>query len=185
MSLVWVGLGSNLGDRAGSLGEALHLMEEAGLHVLRASHLYESVPEGGKDEPLYLNGVAQVESDRTPEEILRLLRSVEERMGRPPEHTPGPRTCDLDLLAVDDRRIDTATLHLPHPRMHDRVFVLVPLCEIDPHWRHPVLHQSAAELLAGLDVPRRSIWLYEGPVLERQASDVTPCYPWHSMSPGR
>lgn len=184
MSMAWVGLGSNLGDRAHSLRTALRLIEEEKITVLRASHLYESLPEGGADEPLYLNAVAQVETGRSPIELLRALRTIEERLGRPPDHAPGPRTCDLDLLAVDGRVCAEPALRLPHPRMHERVFVLVPLCEIDPHWHHPLLDCSAGDLLASLETPRRALWLFEDHALEA-SGEPAPGYPWHMLSPRR
>jgi 2-amino-4-hydroxy-6-hydroxymethyldihydropteridine diphosphokinase len=148
---VWIALGGNLGDRPATLLRAVEMLRAAGLPAQRLSHLYETAPEGGRPEPLYLNAVLQSASDGEPEEILGLLQGIEAALGRRMEARSGPRTCDLDLLALGDLvREEAPPPLLPHPRLHLRAFVLVPLCELDVHWRHPLLLETAGELLAKL-----------------------------------
>jgi 2-amino-4-hydroxy-6-hydroxymethyldihydropteridine diphosphokinase len=147
----WIALGSNLGDRERILRRAVELLPERGVTPLAVSHLYETDPEGGTDEPAYLNGVVQAMTDLQPLPLLEKLQEIEVELGRPRTHSAGPRTCDLDLLSMDDLVLEgVPELCLPHPRLHRRSFVLVPLCELDVHWRHPLLGRSAGELLAAL-----------------------------------
>lgn len=150
MTETWIALGSNLGDRAGTLARAVDLLRRRGVEPLHISHLYETRPEGDAPEPLYLNAVLHGATRLEPRPLLNLLQEIEAELGRPAGHAPGPRTCDLDLLSVGETASEAEDICLPHPRMHRREFVLVPLCELDVHWRHPVLHRSAGELLAEL-----------------------------------
>lgn len=160
MSRAWIALGGNLGDRPATLRRAVELLAARGVEPLRISHLYETRPEGGVDEPPYLNGVVEAQTLLEPEQLLEALQQVEGELGRPAGHLPGPRTCDLDLLAWGERTIEQPGLQIPHPRLHRRGFVLVPLCELDVHWRHPVLDAEAGELLAGLALPPGEVRLY-------------------------
>jgi 2-amino-4-hydroxy-6-hydroxymethyldihydropteridine diphosphokinase len=151
MSRVWIALGGNCGDRAALLGRAVDRLESSGVTARRISNAYETAPERPTDGPPFLNAVLEAESALSPCELLGRMRQVEVELGRPPGHAPGPRTCDLDLLAYDGLvRAEPPDLVLPHPRMHQRPFVLVPLCELDVHWRHPLLERTASELLAAL-----------------------------------
>jgi 2-amino-4-hydroxy-6-hydroxymethyldihydropteridine diphosphokinase len=145
----WIALGSNLGEREATLARAVELLGRRGVDPVRVSHLYETRPEGGKPEPMYLNAVMQARTDLEPRQLLDVLHQVEKELGR--SRRAGPRTCDLDLLAVGDLVMEESPeLRLPHPRLQSRSFVLVPLCELDVHWRHPALSRSAGEMLAAL-----------------------------------
>lgn len=147
----WIAFGGNLGDRAATLARAESLLAARGVTPRHCSRLYFTAPEGGADEPAYGNAVLEAETSLDARDLLRTLQSVEEELGRPREHKPGPRTCDLDLLAFGEMVVDDAPgLVLPHPRMHRRAFVLVPLVELDPQWRHPVLGTTAGDMLAAL-----------------------------------
>jgi 2-amino-4-hydroxy-6-hydroxymethyldihydropteridine diphosphokinase len=130
----YVALGANLGDRERTLREAVDtLAGEAGIEVLAVSTLRETEPVGVGEQPPFLNGAAELETSLTARELLDLLLAVEERFGRvrsPGEH--GPRTLDLDLLLYGDQTIDEPGLHVPHPRLHERRFVLEPLAELAP-----------------------------------------------------
>jgi len=174
MSEAWIALGSNLGEREELLARAVAFLAESGVTLLDVSHLYETVPEGNVDEPLYLNGVLRAETELAPRPLLELLHQVERRLGRG-ESRSGPRTCDLDLLAWDDLVLEEPGLNLPHPRLHLRAFVLVPLCEIDPNWRPPGFEESAADLLAKLVVVPGATRLY-GPLEIGEPSPAA--YPW-------
>lgn len=151
MTRAWIAFGANLGDQAAALDRAQSLLEARGVTIRQRSRLYASRPEGGADEPEYGNAVLDAETTLDARALLSTMRSVEEELGRPAAHGPGPRTCDLDLLAFDDLVVDEAPgLVLPHPRLHQRAFVLVPLVELDPQWRHPVSGDTAGEMLATL-----------------------------------
>jgi 2-amino-4-hydroxy-6-hydroxymethyldihydropteridine diphosphokinase len=149
----YVGMGSNLGDRAGNLLLGVRGMLAAGLCVRRLSSVYETEPVGvGEAQPAYLNAVAELDGEGlpAPESLLARLLRVEHALGRRRERPLAPRTLDLDLLLCGDARAETELLTLPHPRLHLRRFVLAPLAELAPGARHPVLRQTFAELLAAL-----------------------------------
>jgi 2-amino-4-hydroxy-6-hydroxymethyldihydropteridine diphosphokinase len=131
----FVGLGSNLGDREGLLRSALaELRSTAGIEVRAVSTLRETDPVGYLDQPPFLNGAAELETILGPRELLAVLLDIELRLGRDRASGPrlGPRTVDLDLLLYDDLVLAEPGLELPHPRMHERSFVLEPLAELDP-----------------------------------------------------
>jgi 2-amino-4-hydroxy-6-hydroxymethyldihydropteridine diphosphokinase len=155
MSVAWVALGSNLGDRARNLERALELLAaHTDLEVVARSSWIETDPVGGPPQGRYLNGVVRVATTRDPRELLDLLLAIEKELGRqrpPGQPASSPRTLDLDLLSYDDRLIDEPGLRVPHPRLHLRRFVLEPLAELAPHWRHPETGRTAADLLAGLE----------------------------------
>jgi len=156
-------LGSNQGDRAGYLLSGLSALSRADVRPLRLSRVYETDPLGPPGQGRYLNQVALVETGLEPEALLRLLLSVEKAHGRVRAERYGPRTLDLDLLDYEGRVLDLPGLTLPHPRMHARAFVLVPLLEVAPRWRHPVLGRTARELLAGLEAGGVRPYLLEDP----------------------
>ena len=146
----YVGLGSNLGDRAGFLLLAVRGMLDAGLDVIRLSSIYETEPVEYENQPPFLNMVAALRGSTLPspdQTLARLLR-IEYALGRTREVPLGPRTIDLDLLIFKDHRVDTEFLTLPHPRIAARKFVLVPLNELVPGLVHPVLGKTISELLA-------------------------------------
>jgi 2-amino-4-hydroxy-6-hydroxymethyldihydropteridine diphosphokinase len=130
----YIGLGSNLDDRLAQLQRAVDLLRGTeGVRVLRSSRVYETDPVGGPPQPLYLNAVLQVETDLAPRELLLACLSIEERMGRTRGVRWGPRRIDLDVLTYGDEEIhlEDPDLTIPHPLMHERAFVLVPLAELD------------------------------------------------------
>jgi 2-amino-4-hydroxy-6-hydroxymethyldihydropteridine diphosphokinase len=149
----YVSLGSNLGDRAGFLLLAVRGMLAAGLDVIRLSSIYETQPVEYTEQPVFLNLVAELRGSTlpTPEQTLARLLRNEFALGRTRDIRLGPRTIDLDLLLFKDEQRDTEFLTLPHPRLHLRRFVLVPLTELVPTLVHPVLQQSISELLANCE----------------------------------
>ena len=145
----YVGMGSNLGDRAGYLLLAVRGMLDAGLDVIRLSSVYETAPVDNLDQPAFLNLVAELRGSTLPfaEQLLARLLRIEYALGRTRDVLNGPRTIDLDLLIFKDERVSTEFLTLPHPRLHLRRFVLVPLNELVPNLTHPKLGKTVHELL--------------------------------------
>ncbi len=151
MTVAYVGLGSNLGDRRATLeGAVAELGLTPGVRVLRVSSFHETDPVGGPPQPRYVNAVAEVETSLGPRALLDRLRAVEARFGRERGARWGPRTLDLDLLLHGEDVIDEPGLAVPHPRMAERAFVLAPLRELVPDGRHPVLGRTFSQLLADL-----------------------------------
>lgn len=146
----YVGLGSNLNDRAGNLLLAVRGMMNAGLSVSRLSSVYETEPMDVTDQPAFLNMAAElsVEQLTSPEQLMARLLRIEYALGRRRDRPRGPRTIDLDLLLYGDEQSATEFLTLPHPRLHLRRFALAPLAELAPDLLHPVLKQTIARLLA-------------------------------------
>ncbi|MEX2297393.1 MAG: 2-amino-4-hydroxy-6-hydroxymethyldihydropteridine diphosphokinase [Dongiaceae bacterium] len=168
---IFIGLGSNLsgphGDPQAQLEAALVELAAAGVRTVRRSRWYESEPVPVADQPWFVNGVVEVETALDPAELLALLHRVEAAFGRIRRVRNEARALDLDLLAYGDRVLaGEAGPILPHPRLQDRAFVLLPLAEIAPSWRHPLLGESAAVLAEKLP-PGQRIRL-AGPAVEAE-----------------
>jgi 2-amino-4-hydroxy-6-hydroxymethyldihydropteridine diphosphokinase len=145
---VYLSLGSNVGDRPENLKDAIAALVDAEVEVRRVSSIYETEPVDLQEQPWFLNCVVEAQTKLPPLDLLHALRAIEARMGSEKLVVKGPRLIDLDILLYGDKTIDTPELQVPHPRMHLRRFVLVPLAEIAPRARHPRSGQSAAEMLA-------------------------------------
>jgi len=146
---VYLSLGSNLGDRERNLRKAIAALAHAKVHVTRVSSFYETEPVDLREQPWFLNCVVQGETQIPPLDLLGALIGIQSRMGSEKPVPKGPRLIDLDILLYGDETIDRPELQVPHPRMLQRKFVLVPLAEIAPNLKHPAWRVNARELLAG------------------------------------
>lgn len=146
-----IALGSNLGDCRAILEAALETLATTPEITLQAKSTWYKTKAIGPPQPDYLNGCALLQVQTTPQQLLELLLKIEAQFGRIRRERWEPRSLDLDLLLYDDLIIETPTLQLPHPRMNERAFVLLPLSEIAPNWIEPVSNKAIAELLKAVD----------------------------------
>jgi 2-amino-4-hydroxy-6-hydroxymethyldihydropteridine diphosphokinase len=147
---VYLGLGANVGDRLANLRMALARLQTLA-RLEAVSSLYETQPQGVSDQPLFLNAVCRISTGLEPQALLRFLKNLEWEIGRRPGgQTWEPRPIDLDILLYDDRVVDAPELKVPHPRLAERAFVLVPLAELAPGLHHPLLGKTIKELLASV-----------------------------------
>ena len=148
----FLSLGANLGDRAGQIELALALLGESGVRVLRRSSCYETEAVGAPAQRWYINCVVEVETELMPLGLLRRLKSIERRLGRtgPGGLAPAARRIDIDILIFGASRVRLPELVIPHPRLSERRFVLEPLRELAPDWRHPITRLSTTEMLSQL-----------------------------------
>lgn len=163
--MILVGIGANLpspkfGEPRATCGAALAALNEAGLSIAVRSRWYKSAPVPASDQPWFINGVIRVKTALEPKTLMTLLLQTEESFGRSRNQPNEPRILDLDLLAYgeltlneegqENGDVETLSLQLPHPRLHERAFVLLPLLDVAPGWRHPVTDQSVEEMIAEL-----------------------------------
>ena len=147
MTTVYLGLGSNLGDRRAYLKAAIEGLRLI-LTDLKESSVYETDPQYVTDQPAFLNQVISGETTLEPLEFLKHCQSIQKQVGRTPQTVRfGPREIDIDILSFGDLVLQTDAIEIPHPRLHERLFVLEPLCEIDPHWICPRTGESVKELI--------------------------------------
>jgi 2-amino-4-hydroxy-6-hydroxymethyldihydropteridine diphosphokinase len=145
-AVVYLGLGSNLGNRQANLDKALSLLSQR-LGELQVSSVYDTEPMGNINQPRFLNMVCQGYTRLAPTELLALVKGIELKLGRAPHKPNAPRPIDIDILFYGDQVIETPELVIPHPRLTERAFVLVPLAEIAPRFVHPVSGQTVKELM--------------------------------------
>lgn len=145
--IVYLALGSNLGDRQENLKQAISSLTPQ-MTVKAKSHVYETPPWGYADQPKFLNQVVKAETYLEPEPLLKHLKRLEVALGRQTTFQNGPRLIDIDLLFFDELVLNTPILTLPHPRLHERGFVLLPMMDIAPDLFHPVIQKSIRELAA-------------------------------------
>lgn len=151
MHVTYLGLGSNIGDRLQNLQAAINALEPE-VHPVECSPVYETPPWGYLDQPNFLNQVVKAETELSPGELLRYLKEIEKDLGRQDSFLNGPRKIDLDIIFYDDAVIESPPITIPHPRMDDRGFVLLPLADLAPEFKHPVLDLSVQDMLAQVAV---------------------------------
>lgn len=150
MHIVYLLLGSNLGDREKNLADAIKHLQKLGLQVLKKSSIYNTLPWGYTEQPDFLNQAIECLTELEPLELLKRLKEIEKSMGRKKTVRYGPRIIDIDIIFYDNLILKTEQLSIPHPRMHEREFVLKPLSEIAPDFIHPELQLSVKRLLDNL-----------------------------------
>ena len=153
MPIVYLSLGSNLGDRLANLHAAIDALPLRGVLVRHVSSIFETEPVDFLEQPWFLNCVVEAETEIEPHALLQSLRAIESQLGSQKEFAKGPRKLDLDILLYGDETIATSDLQIPHPRMLQRRFVLTPLAEIAPNLRHPSWPATTSTLLAHLIDP--------------------------------
>lgn len=151
MAIAYIGIGSNLGNRQKNCSRAIEMLEMRGIVVKKRSSLYETKPRGVADQPQFINMVLEVETGLEPYDLLRTLKDIEREIGRRETFKWGPRIIDLDILLFDNLFLRDNFLQIPHPLMHERDFVLKPLCEIAPDKIHPLLKVKMCDLLQRLE----------------------------------
>lgn len=156
MPRVFISIGSNLGDRVLNCKTALKEIT-ASAKVLRVSSVYETEPVGNEDQPRFINCAAEIETALSPEELLKRLQYIEEKIGRLRGERWGPRSIDIDIIFYDDLIIDTEELKIPHVSAHARRFVLEPICEIDPSLVHPGFGVRVRDLLRDIEDTKKVV----------------------------
>lgn len=169
--MIVLALGANLPSRFGTplqtLNRVLSVLPEFGIRVLRASRFFSNPAVPASSQPDYVNCVVEVATGLGPADLLRACLEVEEQMGRVRAEKWGPRSLDIDVIDFEGRVLDTIDLRLPHPRLSERGFVLIPLLDLDPSWRHPVLGRTAKDLAESLDPAARASVLPLAPQQDR------------------
>jgi 2-amino-4-hydroxy-6-hydroxymethyldihydropteridine diphosphokinase len=145
--IAYIGIGSNLGDKVDQCGKAISEILKADHNKLLAkSSFFKTQPIGYTSPDWFVNGVIKIETDLEPIDLLKALKTIESKLGRSETFRWGPRSIDLDILFFDEKEIQTEELQIPHPLIHERQFVLIPLVEIDPGLIHPVFRKTVREL---------------------------------------
>jgi 2-amino-4-hydroxy-6-hydroxymethyldihydropteridine diphosphokinase len=154
MKIIYLSLGSNVGDREHNLRTAIERLAATDLHVLRTSPVYETEPVEYAAQRWFLNLVVEAETSLFPKLLLSRTARIERKLGRVRAVAKGPRTIDIDILLYGKAVVQTASLEIPHPRMAERRFVLAPLADLAPHLRHPVTHKTVREMLEAAPVQK-------------------------------
>ena len=156
MHTIFLALGTNVGERKQHIEDAIEALQEK-IHDMVQAPIYESKPVGFTDQANFYNTVTKGQTELSPEALLQFVKSLEKKLGRVKRFANGPREIDIDILLYDDAIINSQDLIIPHPRMHERDFVLQPLVDISPDIIHPVLKKTVKRLLQKISVEKKSI----------------------------
>lgn len=160
--MILLSLGSNLGDRVAYLSFAAEQLNEAGIEILKSSSIYETPPWGNLNQPGFLNQVLKIDFTEGPFQLLHTIREIENKAGRQRIEKWGARTLDIDIIEYDGLIVNDADLILPHPQVTNRLFVLIPLAEIEPLWIEGITHKTAREWVASFpETERNDIVLFQ------------------------
>ena len=149
--MIYIGIGSNLGDRVKNIEKAKYFLQLNGVNIIRSSSFYETYSWPDKKKPKFVNVVIQSNTDFLPEKLLKIFKLIEKKLGRKKSFKNSPRTCDIDIISYN-RRIQNGSITIPHKRMFKRNFVLIPLYELDKDWIHPKTNNNIKDLIFSLPI---------------------------------
>ena len=149
--MIYIGIGSNLGNRIENITKAKYFLDLNGINITKSSSYYETLSWPDPNNPKFINIVVQSNTKTSPEKLLKIFKSIEKKLGRKKKSKNSPRTCDIDIISYNFE-IMSGKIKIPHERMHKRNFVLIPLYELDKHWIHPKTKDSIKKLIFSLPI---------------------------------
>ena len=149
--MIYIGIGSNLGNRIENITKAKYFLDLNGINITKSSSYYETLSWPDPNKPKFINIVVQSNTKASPEKLLKIFKSIEKKLGRKKKSKNSPRTCDIDLISYN-QRILTGNITIPHKRMHRRNFVLIPLFELNKNWFHPKTNENIKKLIFSLSI---------------------------------
>ena len=149
--MIYIGIGSNLGNRIKNITKAKYFLDLNGIHITKSSSYYETLSWPDPNKPKFINIVIQSSTKASPEKLLKIFKSIEKKLGRKKKLKNSPRTCDIDIISYN-QKILTGNITIPHKRMHKRNFVLIPLFELNKNWFHPKTNENIKKLIFSLSI---------------------------------
>ena len=149
--MIYIGIGSNLGNRIENITKAKYFLDLNGINITKSSSYYETLSWPDPNKPKFINIVIQSNTKASPEKLLKIFKSIEKKLGRKKKSKNSPRTCDIDIISYN-QKILTGNITIPHKRMHRRNFVLIPLLELNKNWFHPKTNENIKKLIFSLSI---------------------------------